>query len=397
MLLSKKLGALTVAGLLFSTQVMADDLEPLHHEQLIVPHCLQENIEVGFNVIASDEKFSLLEVASKDLDAIARTAESKRCGKFINVSQKMRAKTKPKSLLAQYTHKKRLLNAGSFEIKHPAEVEALLPRVNSANIWQTLIHMTDTYDNRSATTDYGLYTAHWLKEQFEAMAKAYQRNDVATYFVETGYWYKQPSVVTVIGKDIKADAVVLGAHMDTLSGKMPGAGDDASGSSSLMETARVLLSSKKPLKHPVYIIWYAAEERGLVGSQYVVSDFQKKRIPVKAAIQFDMTGFRNDANDNTIWVYTDSGATHPGLSAFVEDLLKTYVKVKISHSQCGYGCSDHVSWSNAGVPAAFPCETDFPHHNPNIHTANDRKEYLNLEHMTNFSKLGVAFAVELAS
>ena len=80
--------------------------------------------------------------------------------------------------------------------------------------------------------------------------------------------------------------------MDTLDGRMPGAGDDGSGSSSVMEMARILLSSKINFKRPIYIIWYAAEERGLVGSQYVVEHFIDNSIPVKAAIQFDMTGYR---------------------------------------------------------------------------------------------------------
>ncbi len=107
----------------------------------------------------------------------------------------------------------------------------------------------------------------------------------------------------------------MGAHMDTLDGHMPGAGDDGSGSASLMEAARVLLASPTELKHPVYIIWYAAEERGLVGSQYVVEHFLKNNIPVKAVIQFDMTGYRVHADDPTMWIYTDY--TNRALNYFV--------------------------------------------------------------------------------
>jgi leucyl aminopeptidase len=212
--------------------------------------------------------------------------------------------------------------------------------------------------------------------------------------VKTG-WYKQPSLVTVIGKDIKAPAVVLGAHMDTLDGRMPGAGDDGSGSSSIMEMARVLLASKTSFKRPIYIIWYAAEERGLVGSQYVVEHFMEHKIPVKAAIQFDMTGYRVDAADPTMWVFTDY--TDKGLSNYVAKLIETYVHVPVDYSKCGYGCSDHASWTEEHIPAAFPCESNFEDHNPYIHTSSDTMDLLSLEHMTNFSKLAIAFAIELAS
>ena len=69
----------------------------------------------------------------------------------------------------------------------------------------------------------------------------------------------------------------------------------------------------------------------------------------------------------------------------------------VDYSSCGYGCSDHASWTKAGVPAAFPCESNFDEHNPYIHSASDTMSLLSLEHMTNFAKLAVAFAIELAS
>lgn len=83
-----------------------------------------------------------------------------------------------------------------------------------------------------------------VEKTFDDMSETNGRTDTASFFVKTGSYYKQPSLVTVIGKDINAPAVVIGAHMDTLDGRMPGAGDDGSGSSSIMEMARVLLSSK---------------------------------------------------------------------------------------------------------------------------------------------------------
>lgn len=261
------------------------------------------------------------------------------------------------------------------------------------NIWQTLSHLT-AYHNRSASKDTGVEAANWLKAKFEAMALESGRNDTKTFFVPTGR-YKQPSLVTVIGKDIKAPGIVIGAHIDTLDGRMPGAGDDGSGSASIMEMARVLLSSGTTFKRPIYIVWYAAEERGLVGSQYVVDHFMANSIPVKAAIQFDMTGYRVDPKDPTMWVYTDH--TSKSLSNYVAKLIDTYIQVPVDYSRCGYGCSDHASWDDEGIPAAFPCESNFEEHNPYIHSESDTMDLLSLEHMTNFSKLAVAFAIELAS
>lgn len=59
------------------------------------------------------------------------------------------------------------------------------------------------------------------------------------------------------------------------------------------------------------------------------------------------TGYRTDANDPTMWVYTDY--TDKGLNHFVAQLIDTYVHVPVDYSSCGYGCSDHVSWSTCRI------------------------------------------------
>ncbi len=385
------------AGLALTAQFAWSEA-PTPHEQLKVPQCLASKMDVSYNTLAENSKFKIIDIPSENIDDLAKLAEKVRCGRFVNVTHQLESEAdqRPTALQLLVTPDVKTLTASgeSYELRHFAEVEAAVAKVDSDNIWQTLTHLT-AYYNRSSTKDTGVEAAEWLQSQFEKMAVEYGREDTATYFVKTGRYYKQPSLVTVIGKDIKAPAVVLGAHMDTLDGRMPGAGDDGSGSSSVMEAARVLLSSETPLKRPVYIIWYAAEERGLVGSQYVVRDFLKQSIPVKAALQLDMTGFRNDANDRTIWVYRDY--TDRKLSDFLAELIKTYVKVPVDYSRCGYGCSDHASWMEKGIPAVFPCETNFEDHNPYIHSPSDTMALLSLDHMTNFSKLALAFAIELAS
>ncbi|KTC76912.1 aminopeptidase LapA [Legionella brunensis] len=386
------------AGFVLTTNSLSAAILP-QMEQLQVPHCLAAKLSSAYEVLAENKAFKIIEVPAPDMNKLALFADEVHCGRFVNVSHQLSANTfsskqhAAQKLLAKSSIKPAVYSDVSYEINHTEAVNAALEKVETANIINTLTHLTSYY-NRSATVTRGKEVAEWLKGQFEGIAEEYGRKDTSTYFVETG-WYKQPSLVTVIGKDLKAPGIVIGAHMDTLDGRMPGAGDDGSGSSSVMEMARVLLASDLALKRPIYIIWYAAEERGLVGSQYVVEEFQNKEIPVKAAIQFDMTGFRNDMNDQTMWVFRDY--TDKALSNFMVDLIQTYVKVPVSYSKCGYGCSDHASWMMAGIPAAFPCETSFEDHNPYIHSSRDTMDLLSAEHMTNFTKLGLAFAIELAS
>ncbi len=369
-------------------------------EQLKVPQCLAAHLPSDYTVIAENNSFRIIDIPATDLEKIVHIADKVKCGRFTNITHRMQSTNRQarqkqaQQLLVKSPKKTLLARQSAYPIQHQVEVSEAIGKVNVETIMATLTHLT-SYENRSATKDTGVQTAKWLQARFEELAKGAKRSDTETYFVKTGSYYKQPSLVTVLGKDIKAPAIVIGAHMDTLDGRMPGAGDDGSGSSSLMEVARVLLESSYEFKRPIYFIWYAAEERGLVGSQYVVEHFLDESIPVKAVMQLDMTGFRNDRNDPTMWVFKDY--TDRALTNFVSDLIQTYLGVPVAESYCGYGCSDHASWDDEGIPAAFPCETSFEDHNPYIHSSKDTMDRLTPEHMANFSKLGLAFAIELAS
>jgi leucyl aminopeptidase len=92
-----------------------------------------------------------------------------------------------------------------------------------------------------------------------------------------------------------------------------------------------------------------------------------------------------------------SDYTSKDLNRFVGKLLDKYVGVRWGYDQCGYPCSDHASWTEAGFPASFPFETRFKGHNQNIHSPRDVvNTNLSFDHGLHFAKLGLSFAVELA-
>jgi bacterial leucyl aminopeptidase len=394
-----------IFSLFTSTLALSAQASPeLTHQQLQVPNCLANQIAIPHTVVAENKRFKIIDVTLSQVDDVRMLADKVRCGRFINVTSAFSQKpAAAKQGLAKILLNKPVMPAfrtthTDYPISQAELVNQAIDQVSEDNIVHTLTHLT-SYTNRSPHQENGPKTAIWLKNKFEDMAQQSGRSDTASYFVHTGKGYIQPSLVTVIGKDLNKPGIVIGAHMDTLGKtkyqRMPGAGDDGSGSASIMEVARILLSSNLVFDKPVYIIWYAAEEYGLVGSKQVVKHFVDNEIPVDAVIQFDMTGFRNDPDDKTMWVFQDH--TDPSLSNFMEQLITTYVKVPVNYSKCGYGCSDHASWMAEGIPAAFPCETSFEDHNDKIHSAEDTMDRLTPEHMANFSKLGLAFAIELAS
>ena len=138
---------------------------------------------------------------------------------------------------------------------------------------------------------------------------------------------------------------------------------------------------------------YAAEEVGLRGSQDIAETMKADGANVVSALQLDMTNYNGSAHDITfITDYTDSN-----LTAFLKELIDTYTsELTYGFDRCGYACSDHASWHNAGYPAAMPFETMFHEYNSNIHTAEDTLENSDPtgSHAMKFAKLAIAYLVE---
>lgn len=430
MVKSKLMLALISIGLIASTSLAnaaVTNGTDTHAKRVIVaPNCLLQhtnnmvNADQNLKILSTDGKYSLLMandvgiaqlIAAKDQQRAAEqlhansNAQQTVCGGFMDVSEDWKAQ-QPAAVSSQKLYQHFLSKHHSkaepsteptepkFRIQYETEVNTLLKKMNPQNMWTNLTQLSDFRD-RYAMSENGVKAAQWIKSQVEHMATENGRHNVTAYFVKTGNHYKQPSLVVKFG-DQSGPGIVIGAHMDTLSGsysKKPGADDDGTGSVTVLEVARTIFNSGLNFKKPIYFIWYAAEEEGLVGSSYVVKEFKSKNIPVDAVIHFDMTGYAYK-NDPTIWLISDY--TNDTLTKYLETLINTYVKKPINYTKCGYACSDHATWHKNGFRATIPFEAKFGNDNPNIHTSRDTMEWLSLDHMTSYAQIGVAFAVELA-
>lgn len=83
-----------------------------------------------------------------------------------------------------------------------------------------------------------------------------------------------------------SETVLLGAHYDSADSSAPGAVDNASGVGVLLELAKIL--GNKPHRETYQLIFFGAEEAGLVGSEYYVS--QADLSAVRWMINLDMVG-----------------------------------------------------------------------------------------------------------
>lgn len=374
---------------------------------IIAPQCLLQQTTGTYQTLAKEQSFALIALDKANIEKLSTAKHHQKtpCGGFIDVTrewqtQKLNINTTTQHEAADFlksqlkpVHAIPKTAPIAYKIKFPQQVNSAIKAIDPQKMWANLTTLTE-FPDRYADSKTGVETANWLKDQIESIAKQ-SNNEVTVSLIDTN-GYDQPSVVAKWGNS-NVPGVVIGGHMDTLSknwfGNKPGADDDGTGTVTVLEVARVLMESGMKFKKPIYFMWYAAEEMGLVGSKNVVHHFKNQHIPVQAAMQFDMTGYVHQ-NDMSIYLLKDYVNT--SLTAFVEKLIKAYVHQPVNFTQCGYGCSDHASWHAADVPAVMPFETSFGNDNPNIHSSEDKMSNLSLEHMHDFVKLGVAYVVEVA-
>ncbi|MFB6621535.1 M28 family metallopeptidase [Streptomyces sp. NPDC056374] len=135
--------------------------------------------------------------------------------------------------------------------------------------------------------------------------------------------------------------LMAGSHLDSVTSG-PGINDNGSGSAAVLETAlAVARSGYQPTKH-LRFGWWGAEELGLVGSKYYVSQLPTaERAKLSGYLNFDMIGSPNPG----YFVYDDDPT--------IETTFKNYfagLGVPTEIETEGDGRSDHASFKNVGVP-----------------------------------------------
>lgn len=168
--------------------------------------------------------------------------------------------------------------------------------------------------------------------------------------------------------------ILLGAHFDSISespsSSSPGAEDNASGTSGLIEMANVL--NEHPPKHDVILIAFSGEEQGLVGSEhYVKSLTNVEKENIKGVLTMDMIGYSKDDNLECLI------ETSKENQFIVDDLLqsaKEYTSLKTPVTFDYWG-SDHVSFIKNKIPAVLVIENDYDKY-PAYHKTTDKVEYI---------------------
>ncbi len=365
---------------------------------------------VSRGAVSVDGLGTPLMVAKIEAHMLSRIAErihqrEQRCGGFFAFATREEADAFIASDRSAYAMRSNALLA-AYTIDNQATVSPWLSQVQHTNIYSTISTLS-SYQNRYYTSTTGRTSAEWIRNTWQGLAGS--RTDVTSELSTCATCSTQPSVIlTIQGVELPNEIVVLGAHLDSINGSgggsttqiAPGADDDASGIATLTEVLRIAMANGWKPKRTVKFMGYAAEEVGLRGSNAIAQAHKAAAANVVAVLQMDMTNYRSGSAVDMRLVTDYSNVD---MKTFLTNLFDTYlVPLGMSRGSytCGYGCSDHASWTSAGYPSAmfFEAGTASGGYNPNIHTANDTLANMgnSAVNSAKFAQLGLAFLGEAA-
>ncbi len=227
---------------------------------------------------------------------------------------------------------------------------------------------------------------------------------------------KSANVVAVLpGSDaqLASEYVVIGAHYDHLGLGGPeslaanpegqihhGADDNASGTTGLLEIARVLASEPGKIKRSLMFIAFSGEELGLLGSgAYTKNPFVPLATTV-AMLNMDMIGrLRNSS------LFVGGAGTSPAWKPLLEKLNGPVQptagaagngsggRLQLSFGEDGFGPSDHQSFYVRDIPVLF----FFTGSHDDYHKPTDTADKINAEGLKQVAEFVREIAVSIAN
>lgn len=201
--------------------------------------------------------------------------------------------------------------------------------------------------------------------------------------------------------ELKKEYIVIGAHYDhvglgTFGSRTyinnsntihPGADDNASGSSALIEIGKYLKTLK--LKRSVLLIGFSAEEMGLFGSINFLIQNNKIINSIKAMINLDMIGNYRDF----ITVRVNGIDTSKDFRSIFESVPSNELKFTYTLYSPENGLSDHANFFAKNIPSVHY----FTGFHERYHHPSDTADTINYEGLAKITQHAANFAEKLCN
>jgi len=258
-------------------------------------------------------------------------------------------------------------------------VDSVEHYIQSLQDFETRFLLADTRDSVAA----------WIQDQFEKMG--YTDVILDEFWNEaTGTWQKNV-VATIPGTKDTESIYVVGGHHDSYSSGdpfsfAPGADDNASGTTAVLEIARAIMESGYQPEATFKFITFAAEEYGLYGSFDFAEQAYNSGMNIKLMINHDMISHTlSPVSNSNIDINFYSG--WEDFRDLAQNNTEKYTLINpIDGWQNSSGSDSYPFWVY-GFPAVYFEEHDF---SPYYHSPSDVIENYSIEFCTEVIKASCA-------
>ncbi|HEX9972148.1 MAG TPA: M28 family metallopeptidase, partial [bacterium] len=246
-------------------------------------------------------------------------------------------------------------------------------KFNADSAYAYIEHLSVTIGPRPMGSQNERIALDWAAEKFNSFGadSAYVMKFTKTESVNTN-----SGVVVGIFRGETDSTIVIGGHIDSAGREIPGANDNASGTASTIELARIW--SQRERHYTMIFAAFGGEEQGLYGSDHFVKNYPDIN-KVVLMFSLDMAGsddnivtiFETDSVQAPKWLVKDAFAIDKALG--INRLqYQTHFSAINNLGEKGAG-SDHQPFLEKGIPAI--CFTNGINNSP-IHTLQDRIDFI---------------------
>jgi len=299
---------------------------------------------------------------------------------------------------------------------------SVMNKVNTDTLLSFVQHLQD-YGTRAYNEPQAVLAQNWMKAKFESYGLDVEIQNVSVNPGASWSWSYYPHANSLSGNVIAVQTgtkypneyIICGAHYDSWAwynagGSFapnkdiaPGADDNATGTASIIELARIM--SQYESERTIIYCAFAAEEFGLWGSKAYASRCSQQGMNILGYFNIDMSGYLAPGAPNITISIIRNLAANP-LAYYYRDVASVYFpEVRITHHEMMEGGdSDHTSFVNNGYQGIYPFEdnTGTPpniYYSPYIHRPTDvvGTSVNNPEQMGVFAKATLASIAILAN
>lgn len=284
------------------------------------------------------------------------------------------------------------LTAAVF-MTHKPETQSLPPV--DVNRLRATVEELSSFPTRNTNSPEHIRACEWLAEEFRKIPGC--QVELMRYPVMKSRRILQDGeavqvVATLQGES--EDIVLMGGHMDSLNlevdpvtGRAPGANDDASGVAATLEACRVLSTRKH--RNTLKFVAFSGEEQGLLGSTALAKRAKAENWAIRAVLSNDTVGSSSNKagqkDDMRVRVFSEEGEGHQSreLARWMEWQVRQNmpdfgIKLVFRRDRFGRG-GDHTPFVAEGFNAVRFVEVHEEYSRQ--HTPDDLIEYMDFEYL----------------